>query len=288
MNEWFKTSLGYSIINQEKEKCTRLVPSGYYARSLQIGMPWANYFEGIEVSSRFVIDTHYQAQLTNGQHEKSSGVRPRAIDPAVQNAHGKNEQCHYAVSASAALPFPEKTHDLVILPHTLDFCPDPHEVLRQTSQILVAEGCIVIIGFNLIGFYGMIKLFTHHKKDGHKKQAPWDNYDDSHADGHYYRVGRVQDWLALLGFDLVGAAMTCWQPPVQSEKWRDKLAFIEKAGERWWPGLGGVYVIVGRKREMAVTALSKSARTWHRLIPGMAQPISQRAARIGLKLVTKN
>ncbi len=269
MNEWFKTSLGHSIINQEKEKCAQLVPSGYYARSLQIGIPWANYFEGIEVSSRFVIDTQYQAQFTNGPHEK-------------------NTQCHYAVSSSSALPFPEKTHDLVILPHTLDFCPDPHEVLRQTSQILVAEGCIVIIGFNLISFYGAIKLFTKHKKGEPEKKVPRDSHDDSHDDSHYCRVGRVQDWLALLGFDLVGAAMTCYQPPMQSEKWRDKLAFIEKAGERWWPGLGGVYVIVGRKREMAMTALPKSARTWHRLIPGMAQPVSQRAARIGLKLITKN
>lgn len=268
MNEWFKTSLGHSIINKEKEQCTQLVPSGYYARSLQIGIPWANYFEGIEVSSRFVVDTQYHAQFAGGQHEESAGVIDRSIDRSIDPSIN---QCHHLVSSSAALPFPEKSHDLIILPHTLDFCPDPHEVLRQTSQILVTEGYMVIIGFNLISLYGTLKLFTGHKKGG-----------------HYYSVGRVQDWLALLGFDLVGAAMTHYQPPLQSEKWRSKLAFIEKAGERWWPGLGGVYMIVGRKREMAATALPTSTRTWHRLIPRLAQPASQRAARIGLKLVTKN
>lgn len=261
MNEWFKTSLGQSIIDQEKEKCTQLVRSGYYARSLQIGIPWVNYLEGIEVSSRFIIDTHYQP-------------------PTTEQAHEKNQQCHLAVSSSTALPFPEKSHDLIILPHTLDFCPQPHEVLRQSSQILVAEGYIVIIGFNLISLYGITKVFTRHIKNRTKKKTPWNS--------HYYRVGRVQDWLALLGFDLVAAAMACWQPPLQSEKWRDKLAFIEKVGQRWWPGLGGVYLIVARKREMAATALPENARAWHRLIPGMPQTASQRGARMGLKLVTKN
>lgn len=252
MNEWLKTPLGDFIIDQEKQKCIQLVPSEYYARSLQIGIPWVNYAEHIEVSSRFIIDTQYPAQLTPDQVAPSS------------------TQCHYAVSASSALPFAEKTHDLIILPHTLDLCPDPHEVLRQSSQTLVAEGCMVIIGFNLISFYGITKLLKKHKEKTHS-------------------VSRIQDWLALLGFDLVGAAMTLYQPPVQSQKWRDKLAFIEKIGDRWCPGLGGVYVIVGRKREMAVTTLPKHTQKWRRLIPAIAQPAnSSTSSKIGLKLVTKN
>jgi SAM-dependent methyltransferase len=194
---------------------------------------------------------------------------------SVQDHKSETGECSFAVSDSAALPFPEKSHDLIVLPHTLDFCPDPHEVLRQSTQILVPDGCIVIVGFNLISFYGAIKVFRNNRKS-----LPWS--------GHYYRIGRVQDWLALLGFDLVGAGMMSYQPPVQSEKWRSRLEFFETAGTRWWPGLGGVYIIVGRKREMAVTPLPKSTRTWHTLIPGIAQSASQRAAKVGLKLVPKN
>ena len=267
MSAWLKTPLGEFIINQERQKCTQLVPSGYYARSLQIGIPWANYCAGIAVSSRFVIDTQYPAQIaplqtTGEQPEKFADAMPKV--ESVTQLH----QCHYAVSSSSALPFAEKTHDLIILPHTLDFCHDPHEVLRQTSQILVADGHIVIIGFNLISFYGIIKLFKKHNKQ---------TQHNGHYDGHYYGVGRVQDWLALLGFDLVGAAMIIYQPPVQSQKWRERLAFIEKVGDRWWPGLGGVYVVVGRKRVMTVTALPKNTQKWRRLIPSIAQPASQPA-----------
>ncbi len=262
MIDWFKTSLGQAIVNGEREKCVQLIPSGYYARSLQVGFPWVNYLEGLEVSARYIIDNHYSSRKIAGQDGEATDTESDAAG------------CHFAFSTCSALPFPEKTHDLIVLPHTLDYCPDPHEVLRQTSQILVPEGCIVIIGFNLLSFYGAVRLFKDHKI------LPWA--------GHYYRVGRVQDWLALLGFDLVGAGMMSYQPPVQSEKWREKMAFIENAGNRWWPGLGGVYVIVGRKREMAVTALPRSSRKWHTLIPGMAQSASQRAAKIGLKLVPKN
>jgi SAM-dependent methyltransferase len=263
MNSWFTTPLGQSLVNGEREKCIQLVPSGYYARSLQIGFPWVNYLEGLEVSSRFIVDCQRPPPLEGVPYGSAQANKSEA------------EACYFAVSDSAALPFPEKSQDLIVLPHTLDFCPDPHEVLRQSTQILVPDGCIVIIGFNLISFYGAIKVFKNSRKS-----LPWS--------GHYYPVGRVQDWLALLGFDLVGAGMMSYQPPVQSEKWRSRLEFFESAGDRWWPGLGGVYIIVGRKREMTVTPLPKSARTWHTLIPGMAQSASQRAAKIGLKLVPKN
>ena len=74
--------------------------------------------------------------------------------------------------------------------------------------------------------------------------------------GRYYRVGRVQDWLSLLGFELVGASMLAYQLPLQNENWRRKLDFVDNAGARWWPGLGAVYVIVGRKKEIGVTGRS--------------------------------
>ena len=263
MNNWFSTPLGQSIVNGEQEKCIQLVPSGYYARSLQIGFPWVNYLEGIEVSSRYIIDCQKSIRTARDQYGSTSKIG------------GGTAGCHFAVSDSAALPFPERTHDLIVLPHTLDYCADSHEVLRQATQVLVPEGCIVIIGFNLISFYGAIKVFKNSRNN-----LPWS--------GHYYRIGRVQDWLALLGFDLVGARMMSYQPPVQSDKWRNRLDFFENAGNRWWPGLGGVYIIVGRKRQMAVTPLPKRARTWHTLIPGIAQSASQRAAKTGLKLVPKN
>ncbi len=264
--DWFKYPLGQSIVQSEVEQCEKLVPSGYYAQGLQVGMPWVNYLCGTEVASRYIADT--STPLVE---------KPGTPDPLAESGQPiyDLQDCHLVVSASTALPFPEKSQDIIVLPHTLDFCTVPHEVLRQVNQLLVPEGCIVIVGFNLASLYGVLNALN-----GQGGKPPWD--------GRFYRVGRVQDWLALLGFDLVGAGMSHYLPPIQSETWREKLAFIERAGNRWWPNLGGIYVIVARKREMGITPLPSAARPWRRLIPGMVQPASREAARVHLKIVSRN
>lgn len=263
MDDWFRTSLGSSVVRAEIDRCTTMVPSGYFARSLQVGFHWADYFQGLEISSRFFVDTRPAGE----------GYPGRGMDRLANSQDSPGR--HYVVSAGHALPFPEKSCDLAVLPHTLDFCPNPHEVLRQVNQILVAEGCLVLVGFNSMSFYGVLRLVNRHQRT-----LPWN--------GNYYSVRRVQDWLSLLGFDLAAAGMFAYLPPLQSSRWRAKLDFFEKAGNRWWPGFGGIYIIVGRKRTMAVTPRSNTVQPWYRLLPGIAQPASQRAARTGLRLVHKN
>jgi SAM-dependent methyltransferase len=250
MHEWFKTSLGQSIADAEVEKCDQLIPTAYYANGLQVGLPGSDFLDSSGAVNRYLTDF-------------------RALDGQI-----RPEGCHFVVSRSDALPFPERSQDLIVLPHTLDFCDRPHDVLRQVDQILEPEGCLVIVGFNAVSFYGALKLFRN------RQNPPWS--------GHYYSVRRVQDWLSLLDYDLVGAGMMAYQLPIQSEQWRQRISFMENAGDRWWPGLGGVYVIAGRKRVTAITLKPKKSRSWQRLINGMAQPASQRAARMGIKLVSKN
>ena len=252
---WQNSSLGKALLETEIDRCKDLVPSQYYANALQVGLPRFSYLRDIEIRQRFIVDT--------GNLDSLPGLAPDY--PYFRNHH-------YVVSGSSALPFPERSHSLVVLPHTLDFSDTPHEVLRQVTQVLEPEGCLVIIGFNQLSFYGGFRLF--------RKQQPWN--------GKFYRIGRVQDWISLLGYDLVGAGMIAYRPPLQSLKWRNRLEFLEKAGDRWWPGLGGVYMIVGRKREIAVAPRTIAQPTWRRLLPGIAQPASQRAARTGLKLVVDN
>lgn len=242
MNDWFKSSLGRALLEQERQHCRNLVPSGYYPRSLQVGQPSVNFLDDIEASERFMID---------------ASVTKTCAKPI-----------HYAAAKSSAMPFADKTHNLIVLPHTLDFCTNPHGVLREVNHILVPQGCLVITGFNGFSLWGAIRLLM---KSANRR--PWN--------GRYRHVSSVQDWLALLGFELVGAAMLAYQPPLQSKKWRRKLAFIDHAGARWWPGLGAVYVIVGRKKEIAVSGREATRMQWRKFLPPMAQP----AARVELKLV---
>jgi len=247
MPDWFESSLGRALLEQERRNCADLVPSEYYPRSLQVGAPAADFLGGIESGERFFI----------GETAKRA---------AQACAGGKKIHC--AAANASAMPFAGRSHDLVVLPHTLDFCDDPHAVLREVSQILTPRGCVVIIGFNPWSLWGAVRLL---KKASRRPQLPWR--------GRYCRLGRVQDWLALLGFELAGARMLVYQPPLQSERWRRKLACIDKAGERWWPGFGAVYVIIGRKREIAPVGRIDPQLQWRRLLPGMAQPAAQNAGR---------
>lgn len=248
MDDWFDTPLGRALLEQERRRCRDLVPSGYYPSSLQIGRPAVDFLDGIESARRFVVVDAVRAAGAAGEARADAG-------PPV----------HRIVAKGSALPFADKTHNLVVLPHTLDFCEDAHAVLREVNQILVPQGCLVIIGFNQLSLWGALRPVMRALE-----RPPWT--------GRFRRVGRVQDWLSLLGFDLAGAAMLAYQPPLQSEKWRRKLTFIDTAGARWWPGLGAVYVIVGRKQEIALTGRG-AARRW-RLLPGMAQPAAHGSAAV--------
>jgi hypothetical protein len=40
----------------------------------------------------------------------------------------------------------------------------------------------------------------------------------------------------------------CYVPPCTTEKWLNRFSFMEKAGDRWWPYLGAVYIVQAIKR----------------------------------------
>lgn len=238
MRDWFQTSLGQWLLQQEQAQCQQLLPSGYYPRSLQVGCPDADFLTNVACDTRYFVD-------------------PTASTPP-QSA------LHHAIAQPWALPFSHKTHDLIVLPHSLDFCAAPHAVLREVSEILIPRGCVVIIGFNPWSIWGGLRLPLQLTA-----QRPWN--------GHYRRAGRIQDWLALLGFELVGAAMLGYLPPVQRENWREKMLWLEVAGARWWPVLGAVYILVGRKQEIIPRGQSKPI-PWKRILPRVS-PATARASK---------
>ena len=61
----------------------------------------------------------------------------------------------------AALPFPDASIDLVVLPHTLELCADPHGVLREVERVLVPEGRVVMTLFNPISLWGGRQARAH-------------------------------------------------------------------------------------------------------------------------------
>lgn len=132
------------------------------------------------------------------------------------------------------LPIACGSLDLVVLPHTLEFAEHPHQILREAERALRAEGSLIISGFNPHSLWGL------HRTLGRRNGYPWC--------GHFIALSRLKDWLALLGFEVAGISFSAYAPPFHQKNWLERGAFMEAAGNKWWPGSGGVYFLHAIKR----------------------------------------
>ena len=133
------------------------------------------------------------------------------------------------------LPLAAQSVDLVALPHVLESHHNPHEVLREVERVLMPEGHLVISGFNTASLWRIRQAFTFGQAE-----CPWDL--------KFIGLLRLRDWLRVLGFELTGGVFGCYAPPFARRDWLDRFAFMEKAGARWWPIAGGMYVVRAVKR----------------------------------------
>jgi SAM-dependent methyltransferase len=154
-----------------------------------------------------------------------------------------------------ALPFPDQSLDLVVLPHTLELSHDPHASLREVERVLVPEGRVIISGFNPMSLWGQrqqrarfvarLGVQTHFLPD----------------DVDFIGYWRLRDWLRLLSFEVEAGRFGCYRPSVQSPQWLKRFAWMEKAGARWWPIFGAAYFLVGIKR---VRGMRLMGPVWNR------------------------
>src|SRR5438093_109148 len=136
-------------------------------------------------------------------------------------------------SEPVQLPLAAQSIDLLALPHVLEFSAQPHAILREAERVLMPEGSIVISGFNPLSLWGAARALRWERR-----QVPWC--------GRFIGLLRLKDWLSLLGFELNGGRFGCYAPPFSQGL--ERFGFMEKAGDRWWPICGGVYVVRAVKR----------------------------------------
>ncbi len=132
------------------------------------------------------------------------------------------------------LPFACDSLDMALLPHVLEFAEHPHQILREVQRVLRPEGNLIISGFNPRSLWGMRRAL------GCKQGYPWS--------GNFIALSRLKDWLALLGFEVVGGRFAAYAPPFHQARWLERCAFMEAAGDRWWAVSGGVYFLHAVKR----------------------------------------
>lgn len=213
LRAWFETPLGRSLQAHELHRLRSALPNLYGTLAVQLGR-----LGPLDLLDACVVPTRALVEAT--------GEQPGAAVLAMPEA----------------LPFATGTVDLLLLPHTLDYCDDPHQVLREVNRVLSPEGHVVVIGFNPWSWWGFRRLFTRRPRP-----APWC--------GRFLPLARVKDWLQLLDFDLTQGGMLYYRPPIRRESLMERLRFLDKAGDRWWPMTAAVYLLVAKKRVAGMTPL---------------------------------
>ena len=207
--EWFATPLGHYLLGHELGYFDRTLSDIFGFHALQIGLPECPFLQSSRITTRLTVDLEEPAQVL--------------ADP------------HW-------LPFPENGIDLIVLPHTLEFTDEPHQLLREVHRVIRPEGQLIIAGFNPFSLFGAKRYF------GRQQTMPWT--------GNFIALYRVKDWLSLLGFEVAGGQLDCYIPPFAQEKWLQRFQFFEKAGDRWWPIAGGVYFLRATKRLLGMRVIT--------------------------------
>ncbi len=212
--QWFTMPLGERLLHSEIQLMQQILPDLFGYHLLQVG------------------------HIGYGQLLESSRIQHRCV-LCVRNLPFETS---YSVVRSAAdsLPFAHDSVDVVVLPHVLEFEENPHQTLREVERILIAEGHIIIIGFNPVSLWGL-----WHRFFSRRNQAPWC--------GQFLPVLRVKDWLALLGFEKVEQHTLFFAPPL-NKQWV-AIERLDKFGSRWAKDFGAVYVLVAKKRVVTLTPI---------------------------------
>jgi SAM-dependent methyltransferase len=172
---------------------------------------------------------------------------------STQTSSDRNLMPCDLVADSAALPFAASSLDLAVLPHTLELSQDPHATLREVERVLVPEGHLVITGMNPVSLWGW-----HQRRTALYKRFGW-GHENGAVVGQLIGYWRMRDWLRLLGFEVQISRFGCWRPALQNKRWLSRFAWLDRWGAKWWPILGGAYILVAVKRVPGTRVLG---RTW--------------------------
>ena len=158
-------------------------------------------------------------------------------------------------------PFASDSVDLLILPHTLELSADPHAVLREADRMLVPEGHMIIIGLNPWTAWGLWQVARY------RRAYP------------FYTLGRIRDWLGLLGFEYMSEQSRCismFDIPMPARLENSPL--LQKLRTNLSKRLAGGYVVLAKKKVFSMTPVKPRWPFKPRLVStGLGEPTVREA-----------
>ena len=242
---WLDTPPGRYLLAWEQAQMDAAVADLFGFHALQLGWPALQGLRANRMQHRWLA----LAQPPQGP----------PLLPVVAPVNGVSLHCEFD-----ALPFESNSLDLVLLPHALELSQDPHQTLREVERVLRPEGRVVILGLNPASLWGLrqnLGRLTRGQAHSFLPQA-----------GDSIGYWRLRDWLRLLNLEVEGAHFGCYSPPLSTDAWLQRWAWVEGVGGRWWPVLGAAYFIVAvkRVRGMRLLGLARPLKTNAKTAPVIA------------------
>jgi len=267
LHHWFESPPGRYLLAWEQARFDEAVADIFGYHSLQLGMP---LLDGLRTNRM----PHQWLAL--GQEAVAGSIA------FLETGNGDGALQRRAVDLLAepvALPFPEASLDLLVLPHTLELSIDPHAALREVERVLVPEGRVVISGLNPASLWGLRQWRARLYQRLGKGTLYLPDV------GEFIGYRRLRDWLRLLSFEVESARFGCYRPAVRSAQWLERCSLMDPLGERWWPIFGAAYFVVAVKRVHGMRLLEPAWRT-SRQPQAATVPIANRTALAGQPATT--
>jgi SAM-dependent methyltransferase len=167
------------------------------------------------------------------------GQTPTTVSSADETTQAS--ACSVLRCDSQAWPIATETVDLVVLVHALEGVGDPHGLLREAARVLIPEGRLVVVGFNPMSLWAL-----------HRPLSP---VQFPPIQDRWVAMGRVKDWCQLLTLQVEAGRHGQYRPVLQTETGLRRLAWLDKAGARWWPAFGAVYSLTAVKRRVGMRVI---------------------------------
>jgi SAM-dependent methyltransferase len=240
LHPWLAIPPGQALLQWEQIQMDRLVSDVFGFHALQLGLPELDALRANRMQHRWLaVDTAYQGWTPPPPGPLMN--RGASEEPGASGL-GLALRCDFE-----SLPIPNNSLDLVVMPHALELARDPHHTLREVARVLVPEGRVVIAGFNPASLWGMWQ-----------RMGRWGvNRALVLPQGEFVGYWRLRDWLRLLDMEVETGCFGFYRPMIRNESWWKRSEWMEHAGERWWPVLGGVYLLVAVKRARGMRLVGK-------------------------------
>jgi len=211
---WLQTPAGVYMRAWEQSCLDNLTVDIFGYNAVQIGLPELDALAANRMPNKWLADIRVR------QPGAAAALRQVAVTLDYQE-----------------LPFASQSIDLVVLPHVLEFAAEPHQVLREVERVLIPEGQVIICGFNPRSLWGARHALS---RVSSKYFLP--------RTEELISMPRIKDWLKLLNMGASQSYFGCYAPACRTEQWLHRCAFMDRAGARWWPYLGGAYIVQAIKR----------------------------------------